>query len=1024
MVRLRILLLATVILAVTQPTKSLAADAEAQKVLETADFRGGLIVHLGCGSGQLTGELAKQGEWPVHGLDTDASDIAAARKHLQKAGVYGRVAVDTFDGSHLPYADNLVNLIIAERPTDVSRDEMLRVLAPQGVLCEKKDGEWTTTVKPRPENIDEWTHYAYDASGNPVAHDEVVAPPGRLQWISGPRFMRSHEHVPGIYSVVSSNGRIFYILDESQTTALRASPKWCLVARDAFNGTLLWKQSISEWFPHIVCWGNTPRQLQRKLVAVGDRVYVTLGLHAPLSAVDATSGKLLRTYDDTRGAEEILLHDGVLLTMVRSVTKERIDELDKWAILVGLEHSEIDTRDTAEPLVKRLRSTESKGQKAILAFDAESGRKLWSKEKSKLDGYRQLSLRATDDRILYQKGQEIICADLRSGKEHWRTKAAVLRLVHDNRVYCAGNTTIDVLSLETGKKIWSQKPLLTSVRDLFVAGGSVWIGGFKPFPKKRGPVWGPYFVTQRDMETGDVLMHVEPENPGHHHRCYDNKATDRFILGGRRGTEFIDLNSGDVLWNSWVRGVCRYGIMPCNGLLYAPPHACGCYTTVKTTGFYALAPRNPADAIVSKELVTPEHGPAYNSQARGTKLTAHSSDWPTYRHDAERSGSTQTTAPASLQIAWQTETGKRLTAPTVAEGKVFVADMDGHQVCALDATSGEPAWQFTSGARVDSPPTIVDGRALFGSHDGYVYSVTTADGTLAWRLQAARADRRTVVEGQMESVSPCVGSVLMRDGVIYATAGRNSYMDSGVDVCQIDPATGKLLSRTPLYSPDKETGRQPEQYDENRMPGARNDVLSCDADHVYLQESALDGKELVRHGGNAHLFAVTGMLDDTWSHRSYWIYGKECSLSTGCSGRKRGLIYGRLLAFDDTTIYGYGRKSVHWSNQLEDGPYQLFSVPRKGGDRNWEVAVPLQVRAMVQAGDTLFVGGVPAEGGERSGTPRTSDAGLLLAVSANDGKVLEKLPLDSAPVFDGMAAANSRLYLSLENGDVACLRGK
>ena len=217
---------------------------------------------------------------------------------------------------------------------------------------------------------------AYDASGNPVTHDDVVAPPGRLQWIAGPRFMRSHEHVPGIYSVVSSNGRIFYILDESQTYALRATPRWCLVARDAFNGTLLWKQSISEWFPHIVCWGNTPRQLQRKLVAVGDRVYVTLGLHAPLSAVDAATGKLLQTYDDTRGAEEIILHDGTLLAMVRTVTKERIEELDKWARLVGLEHSEIDNRDTAEPLVKRLRSTESKGQKTILAFDAESGQKL------------------------------------------------------------------------------------------------------------------------------------------------------------------------------------------------------------------------------------------------------------------------------------------------------------------------------------------------------------------------------------------------------------------------------------------------------------------------------------------------------------------------------------------------------------------------------------------------------------------------------------------------------------------------
>ena len=1023
-------ILVAALCSVAVATGALADDA-AQGILKTTGFHGGLIVHLGCGDGRLTCELAKPENCLVHGLDTDAATVAAAREYLQDAGVYGRVAVDTFDGRHLPYADNLVNLIVAEQLGDVSSKEALRVLAPQGVLCEKKNGKWTATVKPRPNNIDEWTHYAHDASGNPVAQDDVVSPPGRLQWISGPKFMRSHEHVPGIYSVVSSGGRIFYILDESQTGALRATPEWCLVARDAFNGTLLWKQPIAKWFPHIVGWGSTPRQLQRKLIAVGDRVYVTLGLHAPLTAVNATTGRLQRTYENTRGAEEILLQDDVLLAMVRSITEERIEELDKWAKLVGLEKSEIDTRDTAEPLVKRLRSTESKGQKAIVAFDAESGRELWRKEKAAMDGYRQLSLCAADGQALYQKGQEIICVDLHSGQEQWRTKAAVLRHVHGNRVYCAGNSLIDVLSLETGKKIWSQKPLLTSVRDVFVANGSVWIGGFKPCPEKRSPVWGPYFVTQRDIETGEVLMHIEPENPGHHHRCYDNKATDRFILGGRRGTEFIDLESGEVLWNSWVRGVCRYGVMPCNGLLYAPPHACGCYTTVKTTGFYALAPRNLADAIVSDKLVTPEHGPAYNNQAHSSTPAAHSSKleaqgsaWPTYRYDAQRSGSTQTVVPPSLEIAWQTKTGDRLSAPTVAEGKVFVADVDNHRICALDSASGKATWQFTAGARIDSPPTIAGRRALFGSRDGYVYCVTTSDGTLAWRLQAARVDRRVAVEGQLESVSPCIGSVLPRDGAIYATAGRSSYMDSGIDVCRIDPATGKLLSRFAIYSPDEETGRQPAQYDRNMMPGSRNDVLSCDSEHMYLQESAFEGDQLIRHAGNPHLLAVTGMLDDTWSHRSYLIFGTKSSLSTGCSGRDRNLIYGRLLVFDDATVYGYGRKSVHWSNQLEDGPYRLFAVPREGGDKKWEVTVPLQVRAMVQAPNVLFIAGAPAEGGERSGTPRNTDKGLLLAVSTNDGSILGQLAMASAPTFDGMAAADGHLYLSLENGNVACLTGK
>ena len=214
-------------------------------------------------------------------------------------------------------------------------------------------------------------------------------------------------------------------------------------------------------------------------------------------------------------------------------------------------------------------------------------------------------------------------------------------------------------------------------------------------------------------------------------------------------------------------------------------------------------PATPETPQSSTESSPPERGPAYDSQAHSSKLEAHSSDWPTYRSNGERSGSTKTTVPASLELAWQTKAGDRLSAPTVAEGRVFVADVAGHRVCSFDATSGKPAWQFTAGARIDSPPTVSGGRALFGSRDGYVYSVTTNNGTLAWRTRAARADRRVAVEEQLESVSPCIGSVLLRDGVIYATAGRNSYMDSGVDICRIDPATGNLLSRSVIYSPVK-----------------------------------------------------------------------------------------------------------------------------------------------------------------------------------------------------------------------------
>jgi hypothetical protein len=49
-----------------------------------------------------------------------------------------------------------------------------------------------------------------------------------------------------------------------------------------------------------------------------------------------------------------------------------------------------------------------------------------------------------------------------------------------------------------------------------------------------------------------------------------------------------------------------------------------------------------------------------------------------------------------------------------------------------------------------------------------------------------------------------------------------------------------------------------------------------------------------------------------------------------------------------------------------------------------------------------------------------SDA-RLAAVSAADGTTLAEQQLDAPPVFDGLIAAAGRLYVSLEDGSIACL---
>ena len=1010
---------AGVLLGILLASVTAIAGAErdvAREILEATEVKGGLIVHLGCGPGKLTAALRADKSFVVHGLDTDADKVRRAREHIRKLGLYGPVSAELFDGKRLPYADNLVDLVVAEGLGGDATDEAMRVLAPGGVLYVKQGAGWKKTVKPHPGNTDEWTHFMHDASGNAVAHDEVVGPPGRVQWIARPQHTRSHEHIPSINAVVSAGGRIFYIADQAGAGSIRQPPKWHLVARDAYNGLLLWQRAFSPWYPHIVNWGQTPPQLQRRLVAVGGRVYVTLGLHAPLSAVDAATGKTVKVYAQTDGTEEVLYHKGTLLLVVRSVTDERVAELKEMARLSGPKKSPLHVRESAQPLVSRFRAIEFKAPKALLALDADTGRVLWKKAGTEVGGLRTLSLCATGDRVFHQKGAGVVCLDRKTGRELWSAPSGPLRVVGAGTVICADGKTVEALSAKTGKVVWTQPATLCQVRDAFVIKGSLWLGGFKPFQGrtkgKRGPVWGPYFATQRDLATGKMLKQVEPQGPGHHHRCWQNKATERYILAGRRGVEFVDLETGDFLWHSWVRGVCRYGVMPSNGLLYAPPHACGCYIAAKLTGFHALAPavRRAKGPAPSDRL---EKGPAYAQiSSRRAGIKSQISDWPTYRRDAQRSGCSRSPVPATLRRRWQADVGGRLSSCTVAGGKVFVASVDEHRVCAMDADSGRPAWQFTAGGRVDSPPTLYQGRAIFGCRDGYVYSLRASDGALAWRLRPARAERRVTVRGQLESVSPVHGSVLVSGGAAYFTAGRSSYLDGGIDLYRIQPATGQVLSKTPIYSPDPKTGRQPKQFGPCHMPGALADVLTGDDEYVYLRDMVFDRRGAGRPKGKGHLLTLTGFLDGSWPHRSYWIFGTRCSISTGCSGRDRDLISGRLLAFDDSTIYGYGRTSLHWSNRLQDGAYRLFARKRGEKTKRWTKPAPVHVRAMVLAGKVLFVAGPAAEAG--------IDAAMLVAVSAADGAELARCRLDSPPVFDSMAAADGRLYIALESGRLVC----
>jgi hypothetical protein len=101
----------------------------------------------------------------------------------------------------------------------------------------------------------------------------------------------------------------------------------------------------------------------------------------------------------------------------------------------------------------------------------------------------------------------------------------------------------------------------------------------------------------------------------------------------------------------------------------------------------------------------------------------------------------------------------------------------------------------------------------------------------------------------------------------------------------------------------------------------------------------------------------------------------------------------------------------------------LFAL--KPEEHTWTTTLPLRPQAMLLAKDTLFVAGPPDDADpERALAAIEGKLGARLwAVSAKNGEKLAEQKLDSLPVFDGMASAGGRLYISTIDGQVRCLAG-
>ncbi|MBF0197155.1 MAG: PQQ-binding-like beta-propeller repeat protein [Planctomycetes bacterium] len=499
------------------------------------------------------------------------------------------------------------------------------------------------------------------------------------------------------------------------------------------------------------------------------------------------------------------------------------------------------------------------------------------------------------------------------------------------------------------------------------------------------------------------------------------------------------------------------GVLPANGLLYSSPYSCTCSSGEMIPGLnaYSSLPniKKSSDPITVNISVQLEKGPAYGSVK---KLPISDGDWPTYRENSARAGVNRTTIYGTLKENWKAKLPGTPSSIISVGNSVFVADVQAHTLYSIAADTGKISWSYTTDGRVDSPPTYYKGLLLFGSNDGWVYCLRARDGVLAWRFRDL-PKRLIHADGQLESAWPIFGSVLVHKDKLYFSAGRSTFVDGGIFVYCLNPINGELIKKRNVYGPFKKGSSFPlSSKNTSHKGGFLNDILVAKGDTIYLRHRAFDLNLDDTDKIEAHIMPLSSFLDGNQQHRTGWIINNK--FNWWQAGVKD------ILVMEGTECYAiqgfptFGNHSYfdprRQNYQLVGGPVSyVFNDKSKGTGKKkkkgkkgkkkkgnsapepmvssgvgWKTDLPSNCKAIAKAGSTIFLAGAPMKFEDKSfenyvKAYKGKLGGSIIAVSAEDGKIISEIKLDAAPVWDSLIVANERLFIALNDGSIRCFSG-
>lgn len=435
-------------------------------------------------------------------------------------------------------------------------------------------------------------------------------------------------------------------------------------------------------------------------------------------------------------------------------------------------------------------------------------------------------------------------------------------------------------------------------------------------------------------------------------------------------------------------------------------------------------------------------------------------DWPTYQGDYTRSAVSPDPLPRRLveswswkspqrpQPAWQGEAKwdgynkvydmkprqifDRAFHTVIVGDRVYFGSSADDQIYCLDAANGREVWTFFTEGPVRFAPTIVDGRAYFGSDDGQVYCLDAVSGEVIWKQRAVETDRRIPGNGRVISNWPVRTSVVVQNGTVYTTAGM--FPSEGVHIVALDAATGSVTWRqiqTDLPAQGYLLASSTRLY----VPAGRNNPVVCDI---------TDGRRLQVVEGAGGTYALltddmlvfgpgkTGQLGAVEPGHKDQLATFQGNHMIVRAGRSYLHSDSELSALDRARYLDLARERKGLSDEQGRLAKELRELAKKPGTAAKQQSIKEQLStlgpkidaategmrncvlwqagsewplSLLLAGDTLVVGG----------------AGEIAGFNAAQGALRWKHPVEGN-VY-GLAAAAGMLLVSTDEGIVQCLRG-